>query len=51
MGVVFTVLDQLHALGQLDLGSVNVLADLEGGQINFDELGQVLGQTVDHPAR
>jgi hypothetical protein len=44
---VSAVLGQLDTLRQLELTEVNAVANLERTEVDFDELGQVLGQTLD----
>ena len=42
--IVFAVLDQAHALGQLQLRSVDVFTQLERAEVDLDEFRQVLGR-------
>lgn len=41
--IVFTVLDQGNTCRQLDLGSVDVVTDVHGAEVNFDEFRQITG--------
>src|SRR5574343_1340634 len=45
--VFFAVLDQGNTSRQLDLRGVDVVTDVQGAEVDFDEFRQVLGQTVD----
>src|SRR5574343_932559 len=44
--VFFAVLDQGNTSRQLDLRGVDVVADVQGAEVDFDELRQILGQAV-----
>jgi hypothetical protein len=40
------VLDQGNTSRQLDLRSVDVVTDVQGAEVDFDEFRQILGQAV-----